>query len=142
MPVIRPSGVNCDFIVDTEWRTRSGYALVFAMDGNLVLLAPTRQLLWESHTSGKFGRMLSMQTDGNLVIYDTSRTRAVWSTSTTGNPGACLSVQEDGNVVIYSSSGMPVWATDTACEMVDGPQHGLDLHADPTATVIPFRPVT
>ncbi len=136
MPVIRPSGANCDFIVDTVWRTLSGYTLVFALDGNLELLAPTGQRLWESGTSGKFARLLSMQTDGNLVIYETSRRRAIWSTDTAGNPGAFLSVQEDGNVVIYTSSGTPIWATGT-----DAPsRHEIDVAAGPSASVVQLRP--
>jgi hypothetical protein len=59
-----------------------------------------------------------MQSDGNLVIYDASRRVAIWASGTTGHPCAFLAVQEDGNVVIYSSSRVPIWATDTACEIV------------------------
>ena len=136
MPVIRPSGANCDFIVDTAWRTLSGYTLVFALDGNLELLDPAGQLLWESGTSGKFARLLSMQTDGNLVIYETSRRRAIWSTDTAGNPGAFLSVQEDGNVVIYTSSGTPIWATGTNSPS----QPEINVAAGRGATVVRLRP--
>ena len=57
-----------------------------------------------------------MQSDGNLVIYDSSRKVAIWATGTTGHPGAFLAVQEDGNIVIYSGSRAPVWATGTTCE--------------------------
>ncbi len=118
MPDIYPSASsNCDFAVGTVWGTLSGFALVFTMDGNLELQSPTRLRLWESGTHGCGGRILSMQSDGNLVIYNASRSVAIWATGTTGNPGSFLSMQEDGNLVIYSNSRAPIWASDTACEI-------------------------
>ena len=57
-----------------------------------------------------------MQSDGNLVIYDATRSTALWASHTAGHPGAFLAVQEDGNVVIYSNAHAPIWATDTARE--------------------------
>ena len=41
-----------------------------------------------------------MQTDGNLVLYDTSG-QPNWASKTQGNPGAFLNVQNDGNLVVY-----------------------------------------
>lgn len=136
MPEIRLSGENCEFIVGTEWRTRSGYKLVFGVDGNLELLSPTRQRLWESGTRGKFGRLLSMQTDGNLVIYEEVRRRAIWSTDTAGNPGAFLAIQEDGNVVIYTGSGTPIWATGTDVRS----QRESNVVSNPSAAVVRLKP--
>src|SRR5580765_8507458 len=109
MPDIRPSlSSNCEFAVGTVWGTLSGYALVFALDGNLELQSPTRLRLWESGTRGCGGRILSMQADGNLVIYDATRSTALWASHTAGNRGAFLAVQEDGNVVIYSNTQVPI----------------------------------
>jgi hypothetical protein len=72
---------------------------------------------------------LTMQSDGNLVLYSwfTEHAKcgltstlgficplgwyAVWSSETNGNPGAHLEVQNDGNVVIYASNGAtPLWS--------------------------------
>ncbi len=118
MPEIRPSiSSDCEFAVGTVWGTLSGYALVFAPDGNLELQGPTRLRLWESGTRNCGGRILSMQADGNLVIYDAMRSTVLWASHTAGNRGAHLAVQEDGNVVIYSNANLPIWATDTACDM-------------------------
>jgi len=51
---------------------------------------------------------LTMQADGNLVIYDSSG-RAQWATATFV-PDSYLRVQPDGNVVIYDSEdGFPLW---------------------------------
>ena len=57
-----------------------------------------------------------MQTDGNLVLYDTSN-QARWASGTSNNPGAYLKMQDDGNVVIYragpSTANNALWATNT-----------------------------
>ncbi|WP_181442511.1 LamG-like jellyroll fold domain-containing protein, partial [Streptomyces tateyamensis] len=50
--------------------------------------------------------MLTMQTDGNLVLYalniqNTPTSQALWSTNTSGNPGAYATMQTDGNLVVY-----------------------------------------
>lgn len=115
MQEVRPSGMtNCNFPIGTAWRTPTGYALLFTLDGNLELVAPTGARLWESGTRGRGAGILSMQRDGDLVIYDGARRRALWSTGTKGHPGSYLVVQNDGNVVIYSSSATAIWATGTA----------------------------
>ena len=51
-----------------------------------------------------------MQTDGNLVEYNTNW-QPIWDSGTENNPGAYLALQNDGNLVIYSSSGSPLWAS-------------------------------
>lgn len=55
--------------------------------------------------NGKY--RLSMQVDGNLVIYKLSSGKACWSSGTQGNPGAWLAMQPDGNFVIYKGGGGP-----------------------------------
>ena len=44
---------------------------------------------------------LTMQSDGNLVLYRGAQ--AVWSSQTAGNPGAYAFLQGDGNLVVYSA---------------------------------------
>ncbi|MFG2335359.1 FG-GAP-like repeat-containing protein [Streptomyces yangpuensis] len=52
---------------------------------------------------------LSMQADGNLVIYHNSggegKGAALWSSDTHGNPGAYAIMQGDGNFVVYKKDG-------------------------------------
>src|SRR6266516_148280 len=78
------------------------------------------ETLWagQSLTSGN-GYVLTMQGDGNLVIYTPSN-QAVWYTRTDGNGGSRLSVQTDGNVVVYSTTWWPLWYTNTT---------GFDAHS-------------
>ena len=61
-------------------------------------------------TNGEY--RLSMQTDGNLVIYDASN-KALWNTKTQGTDAAKLIMQADGNLVLYSDSSKPKWHTQT-----------------------------
>jgi surface antigen len=63
--------------------------------------------LWASKTSGS-GNRLVQQTDGNLVIYR-SNGSAAWSTGTM-IPGTVTKVQTDANVVLYSGT-LAVYAT-------------------------------
>ena len=56
---------------------------------------------------------LTMQTDGNLVLYDENGTPR-WASNTVGR-GAFMVFQSDGNLVVYNSSGGAVWASGTCC---------------------------
>jgi hypothetical protein len=69
--------------------------------------------LWASNTTGTGATRAAMQGDGNLVLY-TSAGSPVWASNTSNNAGAHLAVQNDGNTVIYSTSGSALWATNTS----------------------------
>ncbi|WP_051732341.1 hypothetical protein [Kitasatospora phosalacinea] len=63
---------------------------------------------------------LSMQTDGNMVLYlnagNGSHIQVLWSSKTWGNTGAYGVMQSDGNFVIYRAGGESagaVWSTQT-----------------------------
>ena len=86
-------------------------SLDFQANGNITLYSNFKPS-WSTNTSGSGGSTLIMQTDGNLVEYN-SAGQAVWSSGTNNNPGAYLALQTDGNMVIYNSSGSPIWATGT-----------------------------
>lgn len=55
---------------------------------------------------------LTMQSDGNAVVYNQAGT-ACWSTKTNGYPGARAVLQSDGNFVVYSSGGAALFNTST-----------------------------
>lgn len=69
------------------------------LDANWYLVSQNRQY------------KLTLQSDGNLVLYGTSPSRALWSSATYGNPNAHLVMQTDGNLVLYSSAGKALWST-------------------------------
>ena len=54
---------------------------------------------------------LSMQNDGNLVLYNGNNS-PIWATGTVGS-GDHFIMQGDGNAVVYRLNGSPVWATAT-----------------------------
>jgi len=68
-------------------------------------------------TDGHPGAYVTMQTDGNLVIYSSSNV-ALWASGTFGATGGYyLLMQDDGNVVIYQPF---LWSTNTAQAPISG----------------------
>jgi hypothetical protein len=70
--------------------------------------------LWASDTYLSQAYAGIMQTDGNLVVYDVNQ-RPLWASNTWGQPGNSLFVQNDGNLVVYNSASRPVWNSNTCC---------------------------
>lgn len=75
---------------------------------------------------------LTMQTDGNLVLYSSGPGGAVaiWHAGTFNNPGARAIFQSDGNLVVYSAQNIPLWHTQT-----HGSGDTLVLSADGNMTI-------
>jgi len=59
---------------------------------------------------------LTMQPDGNLVLYQglNSNSIALWSTGTWQTTGSLAIMQPDGNFVLYDHNVTPLWASGTA----------------------------
>ncbi len=89
------------------------FKLRYQTDGNLVLYR-TRDnaALWSSGTSGTSVGRTTMQTDGNLVVYDGNNIYR-WASWTNGWSGSRLVMQTDGNLVIYDANNVPRWWTGT-----------------------------
>lgn len=64
----------------------------------------------QSITGG--GDALTMQGDGNLVLYAPGNA-AIWATNTSGHSGAWVVMQTDGNLVVVAANGTPLWASGT-----------------------------
>lgn len=56
---------------------------------------------------------LTMQTDGNLVIYNRYNGRVLWKTNTQHSGATRMSFQTDGNLVLYTSGNVHKWASGT-----------------------------
>jgi hypothetical protein len=89
-----------------------GYQLAMQADGNLVL-SNSGGALWATMTNDSASEHVTMQSDGNLVVY-TGSGAARWNSHTDGFPGSHLGIQDDGNLVIVSAGGTPVWSSYTA----------------------------
>lgn len=118
-PIPRPSGAR-DRLRPGEilrpgealYSPNGWYKFVHQVDGNLVVyvgfLSRPIDATWQSRTNGQITSRLSMQADGNLVLY--RGTQPLWHTSTHGRPGAYVVMQDDGNLVVYYGN-KPVWAS-------------------------------
>lgn len=84
--------------------------------GNAESTLFTGEVLQAGHsiTSASGGYTLTMQTDGNLVLY-TSSGKAVWDSAASYGSGSqdTLVMQPDGNLVIYTAAGKAVWNAGT-----------------------------
>ncbi|MFF0338543.1 hypothetical protein [Kribbella sp. NPDC004875] len=108
---------------------RKSSTLIMQRDGNLVVISG-RTPVWASNTGGSTGAYLAVQSDSNLVIYNT-RNKAVWyrhmviGTLGSGrllhpydmlfspNRVFRLQMQTDGNLVMVKNGKTPVWSTKT-----------------------------
>jgi len=98
------------------------YSAIMQADGNFVVYGGTR--LWASNTFALNSTCyLTLQSDGNLVLYDAFN-KALWASGTNGRRHHShqghhhhhhplrLVMQDDGNLVLYSGT-TPLWATNT-----------------------------
>jgi len=90
---------------------------VFQTDGNFVLSTPEGQILWSTKSAGSGAHVLSVQSDGNLVLRTSRDPNAavLWASHhvPVGRPNSRLVVQDDGNAVLLDAEGNPYWATDS-----------------------------
>ncbi|XP_020104167.1 mannose-specific lectin-like [Ananas comosus] len=119
-----------DVLSGGESLTYGAYRFTMQTDCNLVLYDGGSPV-WASQTYHKgTGCALKMQSDGNLVIYDSSGS-PLWASNTGGEQGnyVCI-LQRDRNVVVY---GPALWATGT--NRVGTP--GVVISANSTDTAAP-----
>ncbi|MCU1527925.1 MAG: hypothetical protein JWP75_1688 [Frondihabitans sp.] len=81
------------------------YSLQMQTDGNLVEKDAGR-VIWNSKTSGHAGATLTVQTDGNVVIYPKGSKTALWNTHTSGFANSHLMMQSDGDLQVTTSTGV------------------------------------
>jgi nucleoid-associated protein YgaU len=66
--------------------------------------------VWATATDGQNVERAEVQKDGNFVLYTPDK--AVWASQTKGAEKVLLVLQDDRNLVLYSEKG-PVWKSDT-----------------------------
>jgi hypothetical protein len=64
-------------------------------------------------TSTDLRYRLVYQTDGNLVLYDTTVRTALWASNTSGSSAGAAVLQDDGNFVLYNGQNAAVFSTGT-----------------------------
>lgn len=77
--------------------------------------------------------LLTMQSDGNLVLYDViSGKSVVWASYTSGRSGVVATMQPDGNLVLFQN-GSPIWHSGTYATGMAGA--ALTLQDDGNAVI-------
>ncbi|WP_258725915.1 hypothetical protein [Cellulomonas sp. NS3] len=74
--------------------------------------------------------LLTMQADGNLVLYEyfaSGRRAHLWDSATAGSPGAVAQLQEDGDLVVRRPDGYVLWDSGTAGTGGTGGTGGTEL---------------
>jgi hypothetical protein len=61
-------------------------------------------------TNGHAGAFVNFQTDGNLVVYDSTGTVVLWNSVTSNSGSTLLNMENDGRIILYA----PVWNTGTS----------------------------
>jgi hypothetical protein len=61
-------------------------------------------------TNGNPGAYVNMQSDGNLVVYNSTGTTALWNSGTYNSGSTLLNMENDGRIILYK----PVWNTHTS----------------------------
>jgi Listeria-Bacteroides repeat domain (List_Bact_rpt) len=69
--------------------------------------------VWASNTVGKGAIRLEMQASDGNLVLYDAAGKAVWDSNTAGNPGAFAQMQDDGNLVILDGT-THIWETRTA----------------------------
>ncbi|HKS98590.1 MAG TPA: LamG-like jellyroll fold domain-containing protein [Rugosimonospora sp.] len=104
---------NTSYTTGANWTSRCG-----KMNFNAGQLSITMTCAKAGTVSfgatGHSTAILTLQGDGNLVIYPTpTHANALWSSSSYGYPGDTMFFQNDGNLVIYDTDGSVIWASGT-----------------------------
>ncbi|MFJ8472381.1 hypothetical protein [Kitasatospora sp. NPDC094011] len=111
--------------MNQSWTSPSGRTVLTMQSDGNAVLYKDGAAVWASWTVGT-GHHLVMQGDGNLVVY-TWNNIPLWWSGTSAHPGAYLSIQE-GNMVVYDG-GVPLWWSDFYPRVVERPcgtyPHGI-----------------
>ncbi|RAJ31983.1 VCBS repeat protein, partial [Kitasatospora sp. SolWspMP-SS2h] len=96
----------------TTWT--AGRATMSFRNGTLTISNPGYGT-WTIGGGGTSSSVLTLQADGNLVIYPQAAHTGtpLWASATYNNGGAALFFQPDGNLVLYKTDGAPIWSSNT-----------------------------
>lgn len=94
-------GTNCSFTATMQ------------SDGNFVSKRGTA-VRWQTKTSGNVGAYLTLQSNGNLVLYKADKKTVAWHAAIGGKGGTKVVLMGDGRLMVTKAAGTVVWANTAA----------------------------
>lgn len=85
------------------------YHAMLETDGNFRVRDSGGVAQWETRASPG-GRLLLMESNGNLVIYMADGTTPVWASNSSPAPGSHLELTDDGVLTIRDPNGTEIWS--------------------------------
>ncbi|GAA1932916.1 hypothetical protein [Kitasatospora viridis] len=99
----------------STWATARG-TMTFANGTLTVTETGSGSSTWSQGGAGNSNSVLTLQSDGNLVIYPQAAhtfNTALWGSGTNGDTNDVMFFQPDGNLIIYRNDGVGLWSTGT-----------------------------
>ncbi|KAJ3381863.1 hypothetical protein HDU80_001672 [Chytriomyces hyalinus] len=103
--VWKPKSASCGARVAISKKNWEGLKVQCLQRGGLIRTCQSMQ-------AGDY--RVTMQDDGNFVLYRMSDDQPQWDTASPGTYGKYFVYQYDGNVVLYDNTGASLWSTDTS----------------------------
>ncbi len=105
------------------------YRLLFQADGTLAIYRLSDgATIWTAHNGGRVSSRLTLEPDGNLVVYGPDG--AQWTSRTNGFNNCEAILQDDGSLVIWAPWGDALWSS--RWQMIGGILSQLSVAADGT----------
>lgn len=97
-------------LVGNSLTSKNGAYTLTLQEDGNLVLYSGDDAVWATATDGQNVERAEVQKDGNFVLYTPDK--AVWASQTKGAEKVLLVLQDDRNLVLYSEKG-PVWKSDT-----------------------------
>lgn len=116
-----PVGIPSQYILNSGEELRPGdyklspdkHSMLSMQRDGNIVLYRNFRAVWSSMTSGKTVSRLALQIDGNMVLYGPNNA-VLWQTATSNAGESQLAIQTDGNMVLYKKSdNSPAFSTST-----------------------------
>lgn len=94
-----------------KYSDNRAYFMTLKSDGNLCVYNNKEEQIWCSGKSSSSPPFIVFQTDGNLVIYQSTPLNAIWSIGSQGPNRTHVSLDNDGVIRVYNNLNEIIWSS-------------------------------